>query len=136
MPSMPSPLPVKRASVNPDAPKRPTHAAPVPPPVPASAPHHALRPTPRPAQNQMIAAAGPMPFFVGIEGELTVAGYDRAEGNIETYEGSSFILEAAASGGEGIPWDNFPFNVHYRCEESGKCILVRGSETAIARMTR
>jgi hypothetical protein len=117
---------VKHISEKHDAPARRPYVAPIPPAVPA----------PQPVFSRATAPAPTGAFFLAIEGELTVASYDEAAGNIETYEGSNFVLDPASGSGDGIPWQDFPFNVHYRCEESGKCILVRGTETAIARMTR
>jgi hypothetical protein len=88
------------------------------------------------SQQQAAAATANGPFFVGIEGELTVASYDGTDGKIETYEGSNFQLDKSTEEASAIRWEDFPFNVHYRCDESGKCTLQRGGVTVIARMTR
>jgi hypothetical protein len=99
-----------------------------------------VSPTPAPAATQptalerATAAAAAGPFFVGIEGEVTVASYDVADGKIQTYEGDSFIL--AKNESNAIPWQDYPFNVHYRCDESGNCTLVRGGATENAKLTR
>ena len=98
-----------------------------------------VSPNPQPAPTALelaTAAAASGPFFVGIEGEVTVANYDVAAGKIQTYEGSNFLLDRTSAGSSAIPWQDFPFNVHYRCDESGNCTLVHGSATAIARLTR
>jgi hypothetical protein len=81
------------------------------------------------------AAAASGPFFLGIEGDVTVADYDPGTGAIQTYEGSNFLL-AKASEPSAIPWQDFPFNVHYRCDESGNCTLVHHGATASARLAR
>ena len=81
------------------------------------------------------AAAASGPFFLGIEGDVTVANYDAGTGAIQTYEGSNFLLAKAAEP-SAIPWQDFPFNVHYRCDESGNCMLIRRGATANARLTR
>jgi len=107
-----------------DAPVRRPYVAPISPAAPAPAPM--LDPAP--------ARVATATFFLRIEGDLTVASYDEASGDIGSYEGSSFVLDPKAA--DGIPWQDFPFNVHYRCEESGECILTRGGDTATARMTR
>jgi hypothetical protein len=96
-------------------------------PAPAEAPT---------AQELAAAAAADGPFFVGVEGEVTVANYDVASGSIETYEGTHFVLDKASGADGGIPWQDFPFNVHYRCDGSGNCSMVRGGATAGARLTR
>jgi hypothetical protein len=82
------------------------------------------------------AAAAEEPFFVGIEGDVTVASYDVAMGTVGTYEGSNFVLDKAGSENGAIPWDDYPFNVHYRCDGSGNCTLVHRGATASAKMTR
>jgi hypothetical protein len=82
------------------------------------------------------AAAVTGPFVLGIQGDATVASYDVATGTIETYEGSSFVLDKTASENGAIPWQDFPFNVHYRCDQDGNCTMVRHGATASARMMR
>ena len=96
------------------------------PPAPADAPT---------AMELATAAAAQGPFFVGIEGDVTVASYDVAMGTIGTYEGSIFILDKTGSQSDTIPWDDYPFNLHYRCDGSGSCTLARRGATAIAKMT-
>jgi hypothetical protein len=86
------------------------------------------------AFEKATAAAAEGPFFVGIEGDVTVASYDVASNRIQTYEGNNFVLDTSAA--SAIHWQDYPFNVHYRCDGSGNCTLVRGSATAIARLTR
>jgi hypothetical protein len=81
------------------------------------------------------AAAAAGPFYLGIEGDVTIANYDAGTGAIQTYEGSNFLL-AKASEPSAIPWQDYPFNVHYRCDESGNCTLVHHGATASARLTR
>ncbi len=81
------------------------------------------------------AAAATGPFFLGIEGDVTIADYDAGTGSIQTYEGNNFLL-AKASEPSAIPWEDFPFNVHYRCDEGGNCTLAHHGATASARLTR
>jgi hypothetical protein len=87
------------------------------------------------AMELATAAAAQGPFYVGIEGDVTVASYDVAMGTIGTYEGSIFTLDKTGSQSDTIPWDDYPFNVHYRCDGSGSCTLVRHGATAIAKRT-
>jgi len=128
MQSVPKALPVKQISVIHETVTRRPYVAPNPPAAPA--------PRVPPAALDIPTPAAARPFFVGIEGDLTVASYDEAGATVETYEGSNFVLDPGTGDSDGIPWQDFPFSVHYRCEESGKCILARGSAKAIARMTR
>jgi hypothetical protein len=82
------------------------------------------------------AAAAAGPFYLGIEGDATVASFNDSTGKIETYEGSTFMLASASTGGSAIAWDDFPFNVHYRCDESGQCTMVHRGASATAKMVR
>jgi hypothetical protein len=101
--------------------------------VSPTAPVAAEQPT---AQELAAAAAASGPFFLAIEGEVTVANYDVDAGTIQTYEGSNFVLDKASGASGAIPWEDFPFNVHYRCDATGNCTLVRRGATEIARLTR
>lgn len=87
------------------------------------------------ALERATAVAAQGPFYTGIEGDVTVASYDVAMGSIGTYEGSIFILDKTGNESDTIPWDDYPFNVHFRCDGSGSCMLVRHGATAIARRT-
>ena len=128
--SVPKVLPVKQISVIRESAVRRPYVSPNPPAPRAPAP------APSAVVDIPSAPAAARSFFVGIEGDLTVASYDQDGATVETYEGSSFALDPGTADNDGIPWQDFPFTVHYRCEELGKCILVHGSANAIARMTR
>jgi hypothetical protein len=92
-------------------------------------------PDPPTGLERATAAAAAGPFFLGIEGDVTVANYDAGTGAIQTYEGNNFLL-AKAGDTSAIPWQDFPFNVHYRCDGTGNCTLAHHGATASARMTR
>lgn len=87
------------------------------------------------ALDLAIAAAATGPFVLAIQGDATVAGYDVATGTVETYEGSSFVLDKPGESG-AIPWDDFPFHVHYRCDKDSNCTMIHGGATAAARLAR
>jgi hypothetical protein len=82
------------------------------------------------------AAAAAGPFFLGIQGDATVANYDATSGTIQTYEGETYILAKAASESNAISWQDYPINVHYRCDETGNCTLFHGGASAAAKLTR
>lgn len=88
------------------------------------------------ALDKANAAAASGPFFLGIEGDVTIAGYEPTTGTIQTYEGSTYILAKNSPGTGSINWQNYPFNVHYRCDEIGDCTLIRGHSSATAKLTR
>jgi hypothetical protein len=82
------------------------------------------------------AAAAAGPFFLGIQGDVTAASYDDATGTIQTYEGETYILDKTAGDSNTIHWQDFPFNVHSRCDGSGNCTLFHGGASATAKLTR
>jgi hypothetical protein len=82
------------------------------------------------------AAAATGPFFVGIQGDVTVANFDAATGTIQTYEGETYILDKTAGESSAIPWQNYPFDIHYRCDGTGNCTFFHGSATAMAKLAR
>ena len=101
--------------------------------IPANPPTPVDPPT---GLERATAAAAAGPFYLEIEGDATVASFNDTTGKIETYEGSTFMLASASTGGSAISWDDFPFNVHYRCDESGQCTMVHRGASATARMVR
>jgi hypothetical protein len=82
------------------------------------------------------SAAASGPFFLGIQGDATVASFDEATGTIQTYEGETYILDKTAGEGNAIAWQNFPFNVHYSCDAAGNCTLFHDGASAAAKLTR
>ena len=82
------------------------------------------------------AAAASGPFFVGVQGDATVASYDAAAGTVRTYEGASYVLAKTSGENGAIAWDNYPFNIHYRCDEMGNCTLSHGGGSAIAKLAQ
>jgi hypothetical protein len=84
----------------------------------ASTVSHATPPVER------IAYAVPRYSFV-IEGDVTVADYDASLGTIETHEGKTFIIGSTLAEGNAVPWQDYRANLHYRCDQSGTCTLMR-----------
>jgi hypothetical protein len=70
------------------------------------------------------------PAFVS-EGDLTVADYNPDQGTIETSDGRTFELGETVSLGQTVAWDQYRSNVHYRCEQSGNCTLLRAGAVTI-----
>jgi hypothetical protein len=90
-----------------------------------------------PTASQLTSYPSPAaPFFQELQGDATVAGFDAGTGTIETHEGQTFVLDQPAGENSAIHWPDFPFNVHYRCDQSGGCTLAHGGATASAKLTR
>jgi len=60
------------------------------------------------------------------EGDATVAEFDASVGRIETYEGRTFVIGGAAAASAGDAFEDSGSSIHYRCDQSGSCTLVRG----------
>jgi hypothetical protein len=82
------------------------------------------------------AAAATGPFILCIEGDVTVADYEPTTGTVETFERQTYTLSNVASEQSKIPWQDYPFNVHYRCDQVGNCTLYRRGASATARLVR
>jgi hypothetical protein len=82
------------------------------------------------------AAAAQGPFFLAIQGDVTVANFDAATGTIQTYEGETYVLAKTSADVNSIHWEDYPFNVHYTCNETGSCTLSHAGTSAIARLAR
>lgn len=109
------------------------HGAKRKPYVPENAPVAENQPT---ALQLATAAAAAGPFVMAIQGDATVADFDAATGTIETYEGAKYVLAKNNNEVSSIQWDNYPFNVHYRCDEAGNCTLWHAGTSASARIAR
>lgn len=59
------------------------------------------------------------------EGDATVADFDASAGRIETYEGRTFVIGATEAAATAASWQDSGSNVHYRCDQSGNCTLMR-----------
>jgi hypothetical protein len=65
-----------------------------------------------------------------VEGDVTMSNYDASTKTIDTYEGESFAVAQTTSDGGAISWDNYPPNVHYTCDQSGNCNLIKAGMAA------
>ncbi|HUD13435.1 MAG TPA: hypothetical protein VMQ56_07250 [Terracidiphilus sp.] len=70
-------------------------------------------------------------FAFTVEGDVTVANYDDVTKTIETYEGETIALAPTTSESSVITWQNYTSNVHYRCDQTGNCTLVKGGQVSL-----
>jgi hypothetical protein len=59
------------------------------------------------------------------EGDVTVADFDASTGRIESYEGRTFVLGAMDVAWAASSLQDSGSSVHYRCDQSGSCTLMR-----------
>jgi len=64
------------------------------------------------------------------EGDLTIAAYDATTGMVETSDGRTFILGRTVAASSASSWDEYRSGVHYRCDQSGSCLLMRAGAVA------
>ena len=71
------------------------------------------------------------PSLFYTEGDLTVAAYDAAGNSIETSDGRTFVIGASVTVSSATPWQDYRSDVHYRCDQSGSCTLMRPGAIAL-----
>ena len=62
------------------------------------------------------------------EGDATIADFDASAGRIETYDGRTFVIGAAAAASASASLQDSGSSVHYRCDQSGNCTLVNAGQ--------
>lgn len=76
-----------------------------------------------------------VPAMFYSEGDASVVDYDADAGTIATNDGKTFVVGPTVSMANAPTWDDYRSNVHYRCDQSGKCSLLRTGVIALnARM--
>lgn len=77
------------------------------------------------AMPQLDFGSEPAPAVFYSEGDLTVADYDAASGTIESSDGRTFVVGPTVAVNNATSWDEYRADVHYRCNQSGSCTLIR-----------
>jgi len=86
-----------------------------------------VAPVPMDEQLSFVAAATSN-FYS--EGDVMVADYNATVGTIETSDGKTFALGETVTATNATPWNEYRSNLHYRCGESGSCVLQRAGAVA------
>lgn len=73
------------------------------------------------------AGTGMKNYQFSSEGDVTVADFDASKGRIETYEGRTFVIGATAVASATTSLQDSGASVHYRCDQSGSCTLMRAA---------
>jgi hypothetical protein len=73
----------------------------------------------------------PDTFAFTVEGDVTVASYDDTTRTVGTYEGETMALAPTASESNVTTWQDSTSNIHYRCDQTGNCTLVKGGQVAL-----
>lgn len=65
------------------------------------------------------------------EGDATVVDYDATLDTILTDDGRTFVLGATVAMSSATSWNDYRANVHYRCDQGGKCTVTRNGVIAL-----
>jgi hypothetical protein len=79
-------------------------------------------------QSGLDAAAKPAALYT--EGDLTVADFDATDGTLQASDGRTFVLGTTVAASYATSWDSYHSLVHYRCDQSGSCVLMRAGAVA------
>jgi hypothetical protein len=63
-----------------------------------------------------------LPFSV--EGDDAIVDFDAAQGVIETRGRKTFFVAKMGGAASNSRWQDYPVNIHYRCDRSSSCILM------------
>jgi hypothetical protein len=86
-------------------------------------------------RNAAKAAAKLLPFWV--EGDDSVVDFDTVHGVIQTRGRKTFYIAAATAAAADSRWQDYPVNIHFRCDRSSSCELMHTGLGALrARMSR
>ncbi|MGA3033110.1 MAG: hypothetical protein ABSD70_07490 [Terracidiphilus sp.] len=80
--------------------------------------------------DEQLSFDPPKPSTFYSEGDAMVADYNASVGTIETSDGKTFALGETVTASDATPWNEYRSSVHYRCGESGTCVLQRAGAVA------
>jgi hypothetical protein len=70
-----------------------------------------------------------VPF--SIEGDDVIVDYDASHGVIETRAGKTFFFDRTSGDIANPRWQDFPLDVHYRCDQTSTCVLMTSGAGAL-----
>ncbi len=76
-------------------------------------------------QLPAVVSAGTENYKFFSEGDVTVADFNAITGTIESYEGRTFVIGASAAASAAASLEDSGSSIHYRCDQSGNCTLMR-----------
>jgi hypothetical protein len=66
-----------------------------------------------------------LPAKFAIEGDDELVGYDTSKGVIQTSARKTFLVTVTSVGGNSSAWQEWPANIHYKCDLNSSCTLTR-----------
>jgi hypothetical protein len=71
------------------------------------------------------------PVIFYSEGDASVVDYDGSLDTILTSDGKTFVVGPTVAMSTATTWDDYRANIHYRCDQGGKCTLTRNGVIAL-----
>jgi hypothetical protein len=83
-------------------------------------------PQPKPASHRKAKKKDlEVPARFAIEGDDELVGYDTSKGVIQTSARKTFLVTVTSVGGTSSAWQEWPANIHYKCDLNSSCTLTR-----------
>ena len=72
-----------------------------------------------------------VPSNFAIEGDDELVGYDQSKGVIQTSARKTFLVAVTGAGSNSSAWQEWPANIHYKCDLNASCALTRKGATVL-----
>jgi hypothetical protein len=83
------------------------------------------------ARNKMTAKPAQKLLPFSIEGDDTIVDFDTSRGIIETGAGKFFFIDKSGGAASDYRWQDYPVEIHYRCDQGSECILMHAGAGAL-----
>ena len=60
-----------------------------------------------------------------------MVGFDQSKGIIQTNARKTFLVAVASIGANSSAWQQWPANIHYKCDLNASCMLTRRGATVL-----
>ena len=89
------------------------------------------------ARKKAVAKPAQKVLTFSIEGDDSIVDFDTSRGMIETTSGKAFFIDKAGGSISDPRWQDYPVEIHYRCDQTAECILMhRGTGALHVRLRR
>jgi len=82
-------------------------------------------------RNKMAAKPAQKLLPFSIEGDDAIVDFDASRGIIETTAGKAFFIDRAGGAVSDSRWQDYPVEIHYRCDRSSECVLMHPGAGAL-----
>jgi hypothetical protein len=82
-------------------------------------------------RKKVVPKAVQKPFAFSIEGDDSIVDFDTSRGIIETTSGKVFFIDKSGGTASDPRWQDYPVEIHYRCDRSSECTLMHAGTGAL-----